>query len=93
MKHLTAVYIKGCAIIADANHVEAARTFDDEARSLFQRLERGDAQLMAMWERFRALSVNAYRDTYQRIGIEFDVYDGEQRQSGPALALVDHLLS
>jgi arginyl-tRNA synthetase len=49
----------------------------EEARTLFLRLERGDAEIRSLWERFRALSLQGFAKTYERLGIAFDSYDGE----------------
>jgi len=49
----------------------------EQARKLFLRLEQGDAEIVALWERFRGLSLDGFHRTYDRLGIAFDSYDGE----------------
>lgn len=49
----------------------------EQARKLFLRLEQGDPEIVALWERFRRLSLDGFRRTYDRLGIEFDSYAGE----------------
>ncbi len=49
----------------------------EQARKLFLRLEQGDPEIVRIWERFRALSLEGFHRTYARLGIEFDSYDGE----------------
>lgn len=49
----------------------------EQARELFLRLEQGDPQITALWQRFRELSLAGFMKTYQRLGIGFDNYDGE----------------
>jgi len=49
----------------------------EQAREWFKRLEDGDAKAVALWERFRSLSLSAFAEVYQRLGIEFDFYWGE----------------
>ena len=49
----------------------------EQARSLFLRLEQGDPEIVGLWRRFRALSLEGFHRTYDRLGIEFDSYDGE----------------
>ncbi len=49
----------------------------EQARSLFLRLEQGDPEIVRLWERFRSLSLEGFHRTYDRLGIEFDSYDGE----------------
>jgi arginyl-tRNA synthetase len=49
----------------------------EKAREWFKRLEDGDKEAAALWERFRSLSLSAFARVYQRLGIEFDYYWGE----------------
>jgi arginyl-tRNA synthetase len=49
----------------------------EQARKLFLRLEQGDPEVVRLWERFRSLSLQGFHKTYERLGIEFDSYDGE----------------
>jgi arginyl-tRNA synthetase len=49
----------------------------DQARELFRRLEQGDAEITALWRRFRELSLQGFHRTYARLGVGFDSYDGE----------------
>eukprot|EP00051_Salpingoeca_urceolata_P030447 m.8913 g.8913 ORF g.8913 m.8913 type:complete len:632 (-) comp3368_c0_seq1:78-1973(-) len=62
-----------------------------EARACFKRLEHNDAEAVALWQRFRELSVTAYKDTYQRLGVEFDLYEGES-QAQPLVADIESRL-
>jgi len=60
-------------------HSEAKENpaMDDAARALFVRLESGDSELVALWEKFRDLSVADFDKMYQRLGVKFDTYIGE----------------
>ena len=49
----------------------------EQARALFLRLEKGDPEIVALWERFRALSLEGFHRTYDRLGIAFESWDGE----------------
>ena len=49
----------------------------EQARKLFLRLEQGDPEIVALWDRFRGLSLEGFHRTYDRLGIAFDSYDGE----------------
>jgi arginyl-tRNA synthetase len=63
---------------------ESDPTVRDQARHLFLRLEQGDAEIAAIWQQFRELSLAAFVKTYERLGITFDSYEGE--------ASVNHLV-
>lgn len=50
---------------------------DEEARSYFKRMEDGDKEALSIWERFRDLSIEKYKETYGRLNIHYDQYLGE----------------
>lgn len=50
---------------------------EDEARALFVKLENGDPELLALWKKFRDLSVEDFDKMYKRLGVNFDTYIGE----------------
>ena len=64
----------------------------DEARELFLRLEQGDPKLMAIWKRFRDLSLIDFGRVYQKLGISFDTYIGESFFTKEADGVVDECL-
>ena len=49
----------------------------DNARELFAKLEQKDPELIALWKRFRDLSLKDFGRVYDRLGIKFDTYIGE----------------
>ncbi len=49
----------------------------DKAREYFKRLEDGEASLIAMWEKFRELSIQEFSKIYRLLDINFDLYVGE----------------
>ncbi|MDW7740480.1 MAG: arginine--tRNA ligase [Bacillota bacterium] len=52
-------------------------TLDDEARLWFKKLEEGDTEAIAFWERFRRLSLDNYSVIYDLLGIKFEHFHGE----------------
>ncbi|KAK7417217.1 arginyl-tRNA synthetase [Neonectria magnoliae] len=56
-----------------------ANCLDEQARKYFRRMTDGDADAVAIWKRFRDLSIVRYKKTYARLNIEFDVYSGESQ--------------
>ncbi|KAJ1910248.1 arginyl-tRNA synthetase [Tieghemiomyces parasiticus] len=71
--HLYEVYVK---INRDAEEDPAIH---DQARAYFKRMEDGDESALALWQRFRDMSIEKYRATYDRLNINFDVYSGESQ--------------
>ncbi|KIO18963.1 hypothetical protein M407DRAFT_31367 [Tulasnella calospora MUT 4182] len=49
----------------------------ERAKDYFNRLEKGDPHLTAMWQCFRELSIFEYIKNYERLGVQFDIYAGE----------------
>ncbi|KAF9884886.1 hypothetical protein FE257_000953 [Aspergillus nanangensis] len=52
---------------------------DEKARRYFKSMEDGNEDALALWRRFRDLSIKKYRETYARLNIDFDVYSGESQ--------------
>jgi arginyl-tRNA synthetase len=59
------------------SEVDTKPELDDEARSWFKRLEDGDPEARAIWQRFRDLSLQEFSRLYERLGISFDSQAGE----------------
>ncbi|PGH12123.1 arginine-tRNA ligase [Polytolypa hystricis UAMH7299] len=60
-------------------------SWDELARRYFKSMEDGDEAALALWRRFRDLSITKYKETYARLNIDFDVYSGESQVKGESL--------
>ncbi|KAK4101845.1 arginyl-tRNA synthetase [Parathielavia hyrcaniae] len=105
LKHLLDVYVR---VNADFRPEEAERkrardegrdTAAIESRGLFaernaffRRMEEGDGEALALWRRFRDISIERYVDIYARLGIRFDVYAGESQVDPATVAEVEVML-
>ena len=60
-------------------HKEAEEdpTLNDRAREEFHKLELGDEENLALWKRFKEISLEEYERTYRQLDITFDSYLGE----------------
>lgn len=58
---------------------------DEQARRYFKLMVDGDEKALALWKRFRDLSIERYRETYDRLNIQFDEYSGESQVSEDAM--------
>ncbi|KAL3471933.1 hypothetical protein BJX99DRAFT_236443 [Aspergillus californicus] len=65
---------------------------DEKARRYFKSMEDGDADALALWRRFRDLSIQKYRQTYARLNIDFDVYSGESQIKQESMATANQTL-
>lgn len=64
---------------------------ETKARQAFRRLEDGEAEEVALWQRFRDLSLVEFNRVYDRLGIKFDNFNGESFYSDKIPAVVDML--
>ncbi|KAI4132791.1 MAG: hypothetical protein LQ338_000495 [Usnochroma carphineum] len=56
-----------------------AKSVNEKARQYFKRMEDGDEAALAIWKRFRDLSIERYKKTYSRLNIQYDYYSGESQ--------------
>lgn len=67
---------------------------DEKARKYFKSMEDGDPEALALWQKFRDMSIAKYQKTYARLNIEFDVYSGESQVKAENIKKVlDNLLA
>lgn len=59
---------------------------DEKARRYFKSMEDGSPEALALWRRFRDLSIAKYKQTYARLNIDFDVYSGESQVKAESMA-------
>ncbi|KAK4166816.1 arginine--tRNA ligase, cytoplasmic [Cladorrhinum sp. PSN259] len=64
----------------DISELEA-NSLDEQARRYFRKMTDRDPDALAMWKRFRDLSIIRYKQTYARLNIHFDEYSGESQVS------------
>lgn len=57
----------------------ALPSIDEKARQFFKRMSDGDRTALQNWQRFRDLSIEAYKHMYGRLNIAFDDYSGESQ--------------
>jgi len=74
-------------------HEEAERdpSLDDEAREWFRLLETGDAETHALWRFFVTVSMKEFDRVYARLGVQFDLVQGESFYNDKMGAVVDRL--
>ncbi|GAV27335.1 Arginine--tRNA ligase [Pichia membranifaciens] len=89
IQHLFDVYVKinndikteQEAAEASGETLDPNTCIDGEARSFFKKMEDGDKDSIALWKKFRDLSIEKYIGTYARLNIKYDVYSGESQVS------------
>ena len=66
-------------------------SLNDQARAAFRELENGNKEYLEIWQFFKDISLREYSETYKRLGIEFDVWDGESLYTDKMPAIVEEL--
>lgn len=71
IKELLRIYVKF--------HEEAEKdpSLEDEGRMYFKKLEDGEKEEIALWTKFRELSLKEFQKVYDILGVKFDSYAGE----------------
>jgi len=74
-------------------HEEAEKdpSLEDEGRQYFKKLEEGDPEAVALWEKFRELSLKEFKKLYDDFNIEFDSYAGESFYTDKMPEVIDIL--
>jgi arginyl-tRNA synthetase len=63
-----------------------------ERNAFFKRMEDGDEKALALWKRFRDVSIEHYIELYGSMNITFDEYSGESQVSPATMDEVEDLL-
>ena len=66
---------------------------DEKARKYFKSMENGDENALALWKKFRDLSITKYKETYARLNIDFDEYAGESMVTQESIRMVSQELA
>ncbi|TKA49858.1 hypothetical protein B0A55_12759, partial [Friedmanniomyces simplex] len=72
-------------------HLEAevdklqAECVDEQARRYFKRVCDGDTDALALWKRFRDLSIVKYKETFAPLNFDYDEYWGESQVSNESM--------
>jgi arginyl-tRNA synthetase len=74
-------------------HEEAEKddSLNEQARAWFKKIEDGDAEAMAIFERFKELTLKEVGKVYDLLGIRFDSYAGESFYNDKMQPVIDEL--
>lgn len=75
VQHLFSVYVQ----INQLAEGPDGEKIHEEARAFFKGMEDGVPENLVEWEKFRNMSIEKYKETYERLNIHFDVYTGESQ--------------
>ena len=75
--------------LANPQTADAPESVTEMARKTFSKLEHGDDEIRAIWQKFRELSINRLKEIYAEMNIEFDHYHGEAFYEDKMPAMLD----
>ncbi len=70
---------------------ESDPSLEDYGRTEFKKLEEGDPENLALWQRFRDLSMQEFGRMYDRLGVTFDSDAGESFYNDKLAPLISRL--
>ncbi|XP_076112703.1 putative arginine--tRNA ligase, mitochondrial isoform X2 [Mytilus galloprovincialis] len=97
MKHLYMVYVKINEDVAKEQQnsgLDKHEKGETHRKSLeiFRNMEQGTAsEDLQLWKHFRDISIEKYREVYERLNIKFTDYEGESMYSKKSLELIEEL--
>lgn len=65
---------------------------DEQARQYFKAMCDADPEAIAMWRKFRELSIEKYKQAYARLNIRFDEYLGESMVKNESMDAAEKIL-
>ena len=103
--HLLDIYVRINALFKyEKSEVEAAKKRKEdmswlesqglyaERNDFFSRLEAREPEALALWRRFRDISIQRYISVYARLNVVFDVYSGESQVDPKTIDKVQSIL-
>jgi len=80
-------------VYADASkRLEEAPDLETEVRALYVRWDQHDPEIVALWERTRAWSLEGFRQMYAALDVRFDVYYFNSQEERPGKEIVEQLI-
>ncbi|QHI70241.1 arginine--tRNA ligase [Tichowtungia aerotolerans] len=66
-------------------------TWRDRAKAELVKLQQGDAENRALWEKFIELTLSEFNKIYKRLDVSFDLYRGESYYNDDLASVIDRL--
>ena len=88
--NLTVQNLEKCYVLSAAKAKED-ESWKDACREELVKLQRGDADDVALWKRFIAISIAEFDRMYAKLGVKFDTYRGESFYNDMMPGVVEQL--
>jgi arginyl-tRNA synthetase len=80
-------------VYADASRrLEETPDLEAEVRAIYARWDQHDPEIVALWERTRAWSLEGFRQMYAALDVHFDVYYFNSQEEKPGKEIVEELI-
>ena len=76
-ENLTVANLEKCYVLSAAKAKEEDGVWKDACRAELVKLQKGDADNLALWKRFIDISIAEFERMYAKLGVKFDTYRGE----------------
>ena len=90
--NLTVAGLEKCYVLSAAKAKEEDGVWKDECKRELVKLQQGDAENLALWKRFIAISIGEFNRMYDKLGIRFDTYRGESYYNEMMPGVVERLV-
>jgi len=90
--NLTVANLEKCYVLSAARAKEEDGAWKDACRAELVKLQRGDAENLALWRRFVDISIGEFERMYSRLGVKFDTYRGESFYNEAMPGVVERLV-
>jgi arginyl-tRNA synthetase len=93
--HIAELQASGAPVNALTEELVRLRdeSVDERARRYFKRMCHGEGEELALWKRFREESIQRYKETFARLNINYDVYDGESQVKDSSMEAAAKILA
>ena len=91
--NLTVAALEKCYVLSAAKAKEPDGVWKDACRAELVKLQRGDAENLALWRRFIDISIAEFGRIYEKLGVKFDTYRGESHYNAAMPGVVERLVA
>jgi arginyl-tRNA synthetase len=92
-ENLTVANLEKCYVLSAAKAKEEDGVWKEACRAELVKLQRGDADNLALWKRFIDISIAEFERMYAQLGVKFDTYRGESYYNSMMPAVVEKLVA
>ena len=75
--NLTVANLEKCYVLSAAKAKEEDGVWKEACKAELVKLQRGDADNLALWKKFIDISIGEFERMYRKLGVKFDTYRGE----------------